>query len=50
MARKRGLTSPQSHVAALQAGCTTVYIEDLQHGQMIEELRIENSFRQTQNP
>ncbi|MGD0800844.1 MAG: PIN domain-containing protein [Terracidiphilus sp.] len=31
--------------AALQAGCTTVYTEDLQHGQMIEGLRIENPFR-----
>jgi predicted nucleic acid-binding protein len=30
--------------AALQAGCTTVYTEDLQHGQMIHGLRIENPF------
>ncbi len=30
--------------AALEAGCTTVYSEDLQHGQVIEGLRIENPF------
>jgi predicted nucleic acid-binding protein len=30
--------------AAVQAGCTTVYTEDLQHGQMIDGLRIENPF------
>jgi predicted nucleic acid-binding protein len=32
--------------AALQAGCTTVFTEDMRHGQMIEGLRIENPFRQ----
>jgi predicted nucleic acid-binding protein len=30
--------------AALDAGCTTLYTEDLQHGQQIEGLRIENPF------
>jgi predicted nucleic acid-binding protein len=30
--------------SALEAGCTTVYSEDLQHGQTIEGLRIENPF------
>jgi predicted nucleic acid-binding protein len=30
--------------AALQAGCTRLLTEDLQHGQMIEGLRIENPF------
>ena len=30
--------------SALDAGCTTMYTEDLQHGQVIEGLRIENPF------
>ena len=30
--------------AALDAGCTTLYTEDLQHGQLIEGVRIENPF------
>lgn len=30
--------------AALEAGCTRLYSEDLQHGQQIEQLRIENPF------
>jgi predicted nucleic acid-binding protein len=30
--------------AAIGAGCTTLYSEDLQHGQMIEGLRVENPF------
>ena len=30
--------------AALEAGCTTLYSEDLQHGQRIERLTIENPF------
>ncbi len=30
--------------AALQAGCTTLYTEDLQHGQLIEGVRIVNPF------
>jgi predicted nucleic acid-binding protein len=30
--------------AAKEAGCTTLYSEDLQHGQMVEGLRIENPF------
>jgi predicted nucleic acid-binding protein len=30
--------------AALQAGCATVYSEDMQHGQVVEGLRIENPF------
>jgi predicted nucleic acid-binding protein len=30
--------------AALQSECTIVYSEDLQHGQQIEDLRIENPF------
>lgn len=30
--------------AALDAGCSTLYTEDLQHGQQIEGLRIENPF------
>jgi len=30
--------------AALRAGCTTLYTEDLQHGQTIERLTIRNPF------
>jgi predicted nucleic acid-binding protein len=30
--------------AALSAGCTTLYTEDLQHGQQIEGLRMVNPF------
>jgi len=30
--------------SALIAGCTTLYTEDLQHGQIVEGLRIENPF------
>lgn len=36
--------------SALEAGCTAVYSEDLQHGQIIEGLRIENPFRSGNNP
>ncbi len=31
--------------AAKEAGCTTLYSEDMQHGQIIEGVRIENPFR-----
>lgn len=30
--------------AAIEAGCTTLYSEDLQHGQIVEGVRIENPF------
>lgn len=30
--------------AALKAGCTTVYSEDMQHGQVVEGVRIVNPF------
>ena len=30
--------------AALDAGCKVLYSEDLQHGQRIRDLRIENPF------
>ena len=30
--------------AALEAGCDTLYSEDMQHGQVIEGIRIENPF------
>jgi predicted nucleic acid-binding protein len=30
--------------SALDAGCTTLYTEDLQHGQVVEGVRIENPF------
>lgn len=32
--------------AALEAGCRTLYSEDLQHGQQIEQLTINNPFRE----
>lgn len=32
--------------AALDAGCRKLYSEDLQHGQRIEQLEIENPFRE----
>lgn len=32
--------------SALDAGCATLYTEDLQHGQIVEGLRIENPFLQ----
>jgi predicted nucleic acid-binding protein len=36
--------------AALEAGCTTLYSEDMQHGLLIEDqLRIDNPFRPTQS-
>ncbi|NKC13559.1 MAG: PIN domain-containing protein [Gammaproteobacteria bacterium] len=35
--------------AALEAGCRTLYSEDLQHGQTIEQLTIKNPFRETQD-
>jgi len=31
--------------SALDAGCTILYTEDLQHGQVVDGLRIENPFR-----
>ena len=31
--------------SALEAGCAVLYSEDLQHGQAIEGLRVENPFR-----
>jgi predicted nucleic acid-binding protein len=31
--------------AAIEAGCTTLYSEDLQHGQTIESVTIRNPFR-----
>lgn len=30
--------------AAAEAGCTTLYTEDLQHGQVVEGVRVENPF------
>ncbi len=30
--------------SAMDAGCTTLYTEDLQHGQVVESVRIENPF------
>ena len=34
--------------AALELGCQTLYSEDLQHGQKIDQLTIEDPFRQQQ--
>ena len=30
--------------SAIESGCTILYTEDLQHGQVVEEVRIENPF------
>ncbi|WP_350135697.1 hypothetical protein [Nitrosomonas sp.] len=32
--------------AAFESGCTRLYAEDLQHGQQVGELLIENPFRE----
>ena len=32
------------HVSAIQAGCDTLYSEDLQHGQVINTIKIQNPF------
>ena len=36
--------------AAKEAGCTTLYSEDLQHGQVVEGVRIENPFLRAATP
>ena len=36
--------------AAQQAGCATVFTEDMQHGQVVEGVRIENPFLNTVMP
>jgi predicted nucleic acid-binding protein len=36
--------------SALDAGCTTLYTEDMQHGQIIDGLRIENPFHSMSTP
>jgi predicted nucleic acid-binding protein len=36
--------------AAGEAGCKTLYSEDLQHGQIIEGVQIENPFLATSMP
>jgi predicted nucleic acid-binding protein len=36
--------------AALEAGCTTLYTEGLQHGQVVEGVRIENPFLAASTP
>jgi predicted nucleic acid-binding protein len=33
--------------AALRAGCKTIYSEDMQHGQIVDGVRIENPFLQS---
>ena len=45
--QRQGLTFYDSLIvaAALQAGCTRLLSEELQHGQRIGKLRIENPFR-----
>ena len=46
IARDRGLSIYDSLIiaAALRAGCSILYSEDLQHGQTIEQLTIRNPF------
>jgi predicted nucleic acid-binding protein len=36
--------------AAMEAGCATLYTEDLQHGQIVEGVRIENPFLKLKEP
>jgi predicted nucleic acid-binding protein len=36
--------------AAVEARCTRLLTEDLQHGQLIDDVRIENPFLQSENP
>jgi predicted nucleic acid-binding protein len=36
--------------AAREAGCATLYSEDMQHGQIVEGVRIENPFLETTVP
>ncbi|MGD0730893.1 MAG: PIN domain-containing protein [Terracidiphilus sp.] len=36
--------------AAVEARCTTLFTEDLQHGQIVEGVRIENPFLKLQEP
>jgi predicted nucleic acid-binding protein len=36
--------------AAKRSGCTTVYTEDMQHGQIVDGVRIENPFLQPTTP
>jgi len=52
LSRQRGLSIWDSLIlaAAIEAGCTTLVTEDLQHGQIIEGVRIENPFLQRQTP
>lgn len=46
LSRRHGYRIYNSQIlaAALRAGCETIYTEDMQHGQVIEGLRIENPF------
>jgi predicted nucleic acid-binding protein len=46
VARNRGFHFYDSLIvaAALRAGCSLLYSEDLQHGQAIEQLTIRNPF------
>jgi predicted nucleic acid-binding protein len=46
LSRRYGFSIGDSLIlaAAQQAGCTTVYSEDLQHGQTIDKLTIVNPF------
>ncbi|MGO8953012.1 MAG: hypothetical protein ACLPWS_14060 [Rhodomicrobium sp.] len=42
--RERGGALSCVEAAALEAGCERLYTEDLQHGQAIGPLRVENPF------
>ncbi len=52
VAKRHGLNFYDSLIlaAAAQAGCTTVYSEDMQHGQIVDGVRIENPFLHSPAP
>jgi predicted nucleic acid-binding protein len=52
LARRYGFSFYDSLIvaAAMDAGCATLLTEDLQHGQMVEGMRIENPFLRAHTP
>ena len=52
LSRKFGFNIYDSLIiaAALRAGCKTIYSEDMQHGQVVEGIRIENPFLRLPRP
>jgi predicted nucleic acid-binding protein len=52
LSRRHGFNIYDSLIlaAAIKAGCTTLLTEDMQHGQIVEGVRIENPFLRPANP